>query len=90
MIDEEDIKITREYLQELLQNNEITVTFEKKDGTERVMKCTLNKDLMPKQEVNEDKKERKVNEEVLAVFDTEKQAFRSFRLDSLKSFGFSI
>jgi len=86
-----ETEITREYLLELLHNNEINITFEKKDGTIREMKCTLQEDLLPKRAITEEKKEpKKVNEEVIAVYDLEKQAFRSFRIDSLKSFGFSI
>ena len=91
-MNEDEQKITREYLTELLHNNELKIAFEKKDGTMREMKCTLKEDMLPKRVAKDDteKKPRKVNEEVLVVFDVEKQAFRSFRLDSLRSFGFTI
>lgn len=73
----------REALIDQLKGNVLTVTFTKKDGTERVMRCTLREDLLPKREVNENT-ERKVNEEVLPVYDLEANGFRSFRVDSIK------
>lgn len=80
------IKIDKETLNELLHADVLTVTFIKKDGTERVMRCTLREDLLPKIVVKEGevKKEKKVNEEVVPVYDMEAKAFRSFRLDSIK------
>jgi len=80
------MNITKEELNELLHVDVLTVTFTKKDGTERVMRCTLREDLLPKIVVKEGevKKERKVNEAVIPVYDMEAKAFRSFRFDSLK------
>jgi len=58
------------------------ITFMKMDGTERVMECTLQQDLLPDQmDVEEYISERRANDEVLAVWDLEKDAWRSFRLD---------
>jgi len=73
---------TKDTLKDLLKRKILKITFKKKDGTERTMKCTLLEDLVP---VYEKKTERvkKVNEEVLAVWDLDKEAFRSFKLDSL-------
>ena len=52
------------------------------DGTERIMECTLQQDLLPDQmDVEEYISERRANDEVLAVWDLEKDAWRSFRLD---------
>ena len=92
--DKEEQEITKEYMTELMRENEISVTFIKVDGTERTMRCTLKKDLLPEPPVltegEEPKKKRKVSDEVLAVWDLESEGFRSFRIDSIKSFGFSI
>lgn len=71
----------------VLKESEATVTFTKKDGTERVMKCTLQTEFLPIQKPKpEGYVARKPNDEVIAVFDIEKKAFRSFRIDSVISF----
>lgn len=70
-----------------LKESIANVTFTKKDGTERVMKCTLKTEFLPIQKVkSESKVSRKVNDAVVAVFDIEEQGFRSFRLDSVTNF----
>jgi hypothetical protein len=73
---------TKDTLKDLLKRKIVQIKFKKKDGTERTMKCTLLEDMVP---IYEKKTERvkKVNEEVLAVWDLDKEAFRSFKLDSL-------
>lgn len=72
----------------------VNIKFTKKDGTERAMLCTLDEnripaDKKPKQidpEFSEiEKPVAKSSEEALRVFDIEKQAWRSFRWDSIKS-----
>ena len=81
------IDIERDTLHVLLQMDVLTVTFEKKDGSERVMTCTLREDLLPPVAIKEgtEKKVKKVNEAVMAVYDLEAKAFRSFRMDSIKN-----
>lgn len=74
-----------ELLQSLLRSGEVNLTFEKKDGTIRDMVCTLKEDEVKPYEKKTDK-EKKVNKEVMSVFDVEKQEWRSFRLESLKNF----
>jgi len=72
-----------------LKNNVCIVVFTKKDGTERSMKCTLQEGVIPKttkEDPLSQKKIRALNEEVLPVWDTEKNSWRSFRIDSVKSF----
>jgi len=76
-----------EWLNGVLKINPITITFTKKDGTERVMKCTLDPKLLPKVEskiVTEDKKPRKENTTSMRVFDLEKNEWRSFTIKSIK------
>jgi len=65
------------------------VDFIKVDGTTRSMRCTLDPALLPEQpELTEAKAPRAESEEVVRVFDTEKQAWRSFRLDKVVGISF--
>lgn len=72
-----------------LQKGVVGVTFTKKDGTERTMMCTLDAEVIPKDFApKEDGEVKRVkNDEVLAVFDVEKEGWRSFRWDSVKAVG---
>jgi WYL_2, Sm-like SH3 beta-barrel fold len=73
-------------LKEVLSNGVATVTFEKVDGTERTMKCTLlNEYLPPHTETTDESEPRKQNDNIIAVWDIEKNDWRSFRVDSVKS-----
>lgn len=81
---EKDWNKFTKWLKEILKMDVVTVTFTKKDGTERVMKCTLDPEQLPPQPVTEGKKERKVNDDVLAVYDVESQGWRSFTIKSIK------
>jgi hypothetical protein len=73
----------------LLSDNEATVCFTKKDGTERVMRCTLNPDLLPLPKVGEStvatKPERKKSDTSLAVYDLDANGWRSFIITSIKN-----
>lgn len=71
----------REALVSSLQKNIMSVIFTKKNGEERTMHCTLNETLLP--EITGDS-EKKENLDVLAVWDVDIDAWRSFRLDSIK------
>lgn len=72
----------RNWLKGILRSNVVTVTFTKSDGTERVMKCTLNSEQIIAAE-KKTERTKAVNEDILNVWDTEKSAWRSFRLDSI-------
>lgn len=62
----------------------VQITFTKKDGTERVMECTLKEDMLPPQvDIEEAIQKKKPNPDVLAVWDVEKEGWRSFRWDSV-------
>ena len=78
------------WLKDMLKVDVGTVTFTKKDGTERVMKCTLNPEQLPPAPVTENKKERKANDNVLAVYDVESQGWRSFTIKSVTKVQFTI
>jgi hypothetical protein len=74
----------RVQLQDQLRSGVTTITFTKVDGTERVMKATLDPALLPEQmDIEEYISERRQNEEVLAVWDVEKEGWRSFRLENV-------
>jgi hypothetical protein len=84
-----DQKKFREWVKGILQRETATLTFQKKDGTMRVMKASLREEHFP---VYEKKTERvrTVNDEVLSVVDLEKNEWRSFRFDSIKKIEFSL
>ena len=80
---------TKDELRDLAQGHVLTITFTKADGTERVMECTLRKDLLPQANTDisgvlSEQKNRRENNMVMAIWDLEKTGWRSFRLDSLK------
>ena len=76
-------------LKEVIQNNVVTVTFEKVNGAERTMKCTLIPEYLPNKV--EDGKQlltenvSRENPSSLAVWDVESNSWRSFRYESVKS-----
>ena len=79
--DTKEAKKSRKWLTNLLKEYVIEVTFTKKDGTERVMNCTLHEDYLPETTGSG----KAANPDVLSVFDTEVEDWRSFRWDSVKS-----
>lgn len=73
-------------VKEFLKENIGLVTFNKTDGTVRIMRCTLNSELIDQYATPYERKTNRVatiNEDVLRVFDLDKLAWRSFRLDSV-------
>jgi hypothetical protein len=73
------------WINELLRTTEVLITFTKKDGSERVMRCTLNPDVLPKKEINEERTSRKISTTSIPVFDLDTQAWRSFTVRSVKN-----
>jgi hypothetical protein len=75
--------ISKEDLVASLKLGIVCVTFEKKDNTIRVMNCTLREDLI----VNYEKKTsrvRKINNDIIPVFDIDIREWRSVRMDSIQ------
>ena len=76
----------------LRENNDgCEVKFRKVDGTERIMWCTLNANLLPKvEEKPKSEKPKKVglteSDDHVVAWDLEKNAWRSFRCDSVLMF----
>jgi hypothetical protein len=79
----------RDWLTGVLQDQTVTVTFTKQDGTERVMNCTLNENDIPVDQAPKNSGRTK-STEALAVFDTEAKGWRSFRWDSIKEVKFTL
>jgi len=76
--------MTKDEMKQALAHSVCTVVFQKINGEDRTMHCTTNTDFIP-----EDKRPRAAvngREDVIAAFDTSKQGWRSFRIDSVKSF----
>jgi hypothetical protein len=95
MLDEKSKKIvfndekSKIWLITLLKERPATIIFEKSDGTERKLLCSLQENVIPKIDIEKSKK-KVVNLEVLPVFDLENNGWRSFRWDSVKSIHFSL
>jgi hypothetical protein len=79
---------TKENMVEVLQNNVVSVTFTKVDGSERVMRCTLLPEYVPNAPTNNGKvllQENSMSDNNLSVWDTEVNGWRSFRINSVKN-----
>jgi len=76
--------LTKEELIETLKTNVCEVTFTKVNGEVRTMPCTLKEDIVPAYERKTPVKEATDKEKAtLSVWCTDKQAWRSFRVDSV-------
>jgi WYL_2, Sm-like SH3 beta-barrel fold len=80
-------------LKELLHKHVVEVTFTKVDGSVRIMPCTLMESLLPPAPAHvsgtdnpiDFPKVRKVNEANLSVWCTDKNEWRSFKVDNVIS-----
>lgn len=84
-----DTQESKDWLRSVLSESEVTIVFTKKDGTNRTMVCTLSEKNHALSEYNRAKSEhisrkKEKSNDSLAVFDVEKNAWRSFRYDSIK------
>lgn len=73
----------QQLLRKRLRNENLLVTFTKKDGTQRTMRCTLAADSIPTEAEPKEKSSRAVPSTSLAVYDLDKKEWRSFRWDSI-------
>ena len=76
-------QVGQDWLKSILNDGVATITFNKTDGTERVMKCTLDRKMVPEQKSVHESRIRSVSPDVLPVYDIEAQGWRSFRWDSI-------
>ena len=80
---------TKDWVRGLLKEGVVDVEFEKSDGTIRNMKCTLIEDKIPTSKLPKGTGKQE-SDDVQPVFDVEKQEWRSFRWDSVKSVNFTL
>ena len=71
----------RETLVKSLQKDVMTINFTKVNGEDRTMNCSLHESLLP--ESTPSATTKKDNPDVIVVWDIDKSAWRSFRLDSI-------
>lgn len=73
----------------MLKTNVCDVHFTKVNGEERLMRCTLNEDRLPDsvkiqlQQQDERHEQPAFKDNVVPVWDLEKEGWRSFRVDSV-------
>ena len=86
-----DIETRKKLITQLLQRI-MTVTFDKVNGEERVMNCTLMDEYLP-EPINEEtvdveftEAEAVAEKTSLAVWDVDAKGWRSFRWDNVKAF----
>ena len=84
--------MTKEELVESLKEGEVVVTFKKKDGSERVMRCTksfdsIPEDKHPKTTSDSIDKPSTSNTDLIMVWDLDKEGWRSFDYKSLLKIG---
>lgn len=75
----------RSDIMEKLRANRCWVTFKKVNGEMRTMHCTLQEQYLP-QQMHTDEVASKKSDTAIAVWDLEKEAWRSFRVDSVVKF----
>lgn len=79
--------MTREDMVEALRAGYCTVTFNKVNGEERVMDCTLKEDYIPEAErpkTDDDGVQRTID--VIRVYDVRAAGWRSFRVENVTNF----
>ena len=89
-----DLEAFKPWLISHLRMGNVTVDFEKVNGDFRSMECTLQESAIPETQLPKPLAEgatpRKVSEESLRVFDVNKQEWRAFRWDKVKSVSFHL
>ena len=81
------MEINREMLVKNLKKMNAEATFTKLNGDVRVIKCTLQESVVPPKPTSP-AASKVVNPDVLPVWDTEKEAWRSFRYNTITNVKF--
>lgn len=76
--------LTAQEVRDLLKENIVEVVFEKRDGTERQMFCTLIPEFLPSKG-EEILTQGQPDDNCITCWDLEYDSWRSFRLDTVKS-----
>jgi len=82
-------KMFRDWLISHLKMGAVELTFQKKDGTMRVMNATLEESKLPVYEKKTGQTKAK-SEDALSVLDLDKNEWRSFRFDSITNIAFKL
>jgi hypothetical protein len=80
----------RNWVKGVLRERSVTVNFHNARDEFRSMSCTLNPDLGMPVVVKENTSPRKSKDDVCVVWDLQKQSWRSFRWDRIKSVHFDL
>ena len=81
--------MTHEEYTEKLKRGVFEVTFNKIDGEQRIMNCTLHPRVLPKatkDDAMSQTKVRELNEEVVSVWDVKAEGWRAFRVANVTEF----
>ena len=87
---EEQWTTFRDWLVSHLKMGPVTVTFNKKDGEQRVMNCSLQPELLPPAPVKESTTAKKENLNNVSVYDLTAQGWRSFILKNVTNVTFDL
>lgn len=80
----QDSITTRTELNELFaDNSQVVVTFTKKDGSNRVMRCTRKYELIPAEHYPKNYNPDQDPGSIFKVFDLDKEGWRCFDLNSI-------
>jgi|LauGreDrversion4_2_1035121.scaffolds.fasta_scaffold77332_4 hypothetical protein len=89
-----DTDIGRNWLRDMLRMGPVTVTFTKKDGDTRVMKCTLEESAIPEEfrpkPLAEGQAPRKRSEDSISVWDMNANGWRSFIFKNVTSVSLTV
>lgn len=78
-----EFNVKKDELVDILKNDAMEIVFTKKDGSERTMTCSLQKEFLPA--INSDAKIKKENFDVLNVFDLDINEWRAITLKNILS-----
>jgi len=76
----------RDEMIDTLKTQRVDVVFRKKDGEQRKMRCTLMESVLPEIKSTTEKRKVSRSADTVSVWDMEKRAWRSFRVDSVIAF----
>ena len=80
--------MTKDEIKAALKSEIVKVTFIKADDTIREMNCTLQESFLPSR--SEEKRIRTLeSDDAISVWDTDKDAWRAFRVDSILRMDFA-
>jgi hypothetical protein len=73
----------KDWMLEHLAESEVTVTFTKKDGSNRVMRCTRNMASIPSEHAPKNEKPSAIKTDAIAAYDLDISEWRSFNLSAV-------